>query len=114
MFYDKINLERIFREEIMIIIKDKKDSIAKIEQMGLNHFPQEVFEIGDKVAIKEFFDKNPADEYVLRSTTKAKGQFFYVKDFEHAQEFIDKFEDEVTIAVSMNYYKDCILYFGCV
>ena len=39
----------------MIIIKDKKDSIAKIEQMGLNHFPQEVFDVDDKVAIQEFF-----------------------------------------------------------
>lgn len=96
----------------MIIIKDKKDSIAKISQMGLNHFPQEVFEKEDKVAIKEFFDKHPAEEYVLRSTTKAKGQYFYVKNFDQALEHIDKFEDEVTVSVSMNCYKDCIVLLG--
>ena len=108
MFYDKI----FFREEVMIIIKDKKDSIAKIEQMGLNHFPQEVFDVDDKVAIQEFFEKYPADEYVLRSTNKAKGQYFYVKSFEQALQHIDQFEEEVTVSVSMNYYKDCIVLLG--
>ncbi|MBE7074120.1 MAG: hypothetical protein E7379_03410 [Clostridiales bacterium] len=96
----------------MIIIKDKKDSIAKIKQMGLNHFPQDVFDIDDENAIEEFFKLNPADEYVLRSTSKTNGAFFYVKSFEEAKEKFSEFDDELTISVSMRPYQEDIVLLG--
>ena len=46
----------------MIIIKDKKDSIYKIKQMGLASFPVDVFEVDDKKGIKAFFEKGDKNE----------------------------------------------------
>ncbi|MBQ8444165.1 MAG: hypothetical protein IJX25_02300 [Clostridia bacterium] len=96
----------------MIIIKDKKDSINKIKQMGLNHFPQDVFEVSDIEGIEDFFNDFPADEYVLRSTNKTNGNFFYVKDLSQAKEKLPLFEDEVTISVSMRGYQEDIVLLG--
>ena len=96
----------------MIIIKDKKDSIYKMQQLRLNHFPQEVFEVDDIDGIKEFFDKYQADEYVLRSTIKAQGRFFFVKNFEEAEKLLSNYDQEVTIAVSFRPYKEDIVLLG--
>ncbi|MBO5394957.1 MAG: hypothetical protein J6A28_03530 [Clostridia bacterium] len=96
----------------MIIIKDKKDSIAKIKQMGLNHFPQDVFDVKDLEAIKEFFEKYPAEEYILRHTDKTNGKFYFVSGYEEAQKHFEDFESEITIAVSMNPYKEDIVLLG--
>ena len=96
----------------MITIKDKKDSVYKMKQLDLSHFPQDVFEVEDRQAIKEFFEKYPAEEYVLRSPEKASGKFFFVKSYEDAERFLDNYEEEVTISVSMRTYKEDIVLLG--
>ena len=96
----------------MIIIKDKKDSIAKIKQMGLNSFPQEVFEVGDLKGIKKFVDKYPNESFIMRSANKAKGDFFFVDNYDEAIEKLSHFEEEVTISVSMTPYKEDIVLLG--
>ena len=96
----------------MIIIKDKKDSIAKIKQMGINHFPQDVFDVDDVAAIEDFFADYPADEYVLRSTNKTNGSFFYVKNVDEVKGLLSNFEDEVTISVSMRSFQEDVVLLG--
>ena len=96
----------------MIVVNGKKDSIYKIKQMGLNHFPQDVFEVNDREGIKTFFEEHPAEEYVLRSTTKAAGKFFFVKNFQEAEEKLSNYESEVTISVSMRPYREDIVLLG--
>ena len=97
---------------MMIEIKDKKDSIAKIKQMGINSIPVDVFSVDNKESIKRFFENNPASEYIMRSTIKAQGLFFFVKDYEEAEQYLDKYQQEVTIAVSVRPYKEDIVLLG--
>lgn len=96
----------------MIKIKDKKDSILKMREMNLNTMPCEVFTASDEKGIKAFFKQNPAEEYILRSTDKAQGEFFFVRDFEEAKEKLERFEDHVTVAVSFRPYAEDIILIG--
>ena len=96
----------------MIIIKDKKDSVIKMKEMRLNYFPLEVFEVDDYQGIKDFIQNHPAEEYVLRSANKAKGDFYFVNNFEEVLEKLPLFEREVTISVSYNPYKEDIVLVG--
>ncbi len=96
----------------MIEIKDKKDSIVKMKELRLNYFPLDVFQISDEDGIENFINSFPAEEYVLRSANKAKGDFFFVKNFDEAKEKLKFFEEDVTISVSYNPYKEDIVLVG--
>ncbi len=96
----------------MIVIKNKKDSINKMKELRLNYFQLDVFNVDDIDGIKAFFENNPSEEYVMRSPNKTNGNFFYVKNFEEAQEKLKYFSDEVTIDVSYRPYKDFIILVG--
>ena len=96
----------------MVAIKDKKDSVAKMKELGLNYFPLEVFGVKDLNGIKKFMEENPAKEYVMRSANKAKGDFCFVANFEEACEKLSMFEDDVTVCVSYNEYKEDIILVG--
>ena len=96
----------------MIVINDKKDSIVKMKELGLNYFPLDAFEVEDKEGVKNFMEKYPAKEYVLRSVNKAKGEFYFVENFQQALEKLPLFDREVTIAVSYNEYKEDIVLVG--
>ena len=52
----------------MIKISDKKDSIIKMKELGLNYFPLDNFEHTDKEGIEDFMNDYPAEEYILRNT----------------------------------------------
>lgn len=96
----------------MITVKDKKDSINKMKELRLNYFPLEAFETDDFEGISSFMEKYPAQEYVLRSTNKAKGDFYFVKNFEEAKEKLPLFDKDVTVSVSYNEYKEDIILVG--
>ncbi len=96
----------------MIEIKDKKDSIIKMKELRLNYFPLDVFEVTDLEGIENFMKSYPAEEYVLRSANKAKGDFFFVKDIDEAKSRLGAYEKEVTISVSYNPYKEDIILVG--
>ncbi len=96
----------------MIQIKNKRDSVKKIKELKLNNFPEDVFSTSDLVSIEKFFKKYSAEEYCMRTTSKAKGQFFFVKDFQECKALLSKFKDEVTICVSYNPYKEDIVLVG--
>ncbi len=96
----------------MIVIKDKKDSIIKMKELRLNYFPLDVYETNDLEGLQNFMETYPAKEYVLRSANKAKGVFFFVKNIEEAKKKLNEFEDEVTISVSYNEFKEDIILVG--
>ena len=95
----------------MITIKNKVDSVNKIKALGLNHFPMEIFDAKDLTSIKKFFDKNPAQEYILRNPNKPKAKFYFVKNFDEASKKL-KFFDQVNINVSFNPFKDDLVLVG--
>lgn len=90
----------------------KKDNIEKMKELNLNFFPLEVFDVRNLEMIKNFFDQNSAEEYVLRTVEKAKGAFFYVSNFQEAKEKLKEFHNEVAISVSYRPYKDKIILVG--
>lgn len=96
----------------MITIKDKKDSVATMKELRLNYLPLEVFNNDNLEAIKEFFERYPAEEYVLRNPNKSKAQFYFVKSYDEALKYLPEFEPEVTICVSYNPYKEDIVLVG--
>ena len=96
----------------MITINDKKDSIIKMKELGLNYFPLDTFETCDIKGIASFMEKYPANEYVLRSANKAKGDFYFVKDLDEAKAKLHLFEKDVTVCVSYNEYKEDIVLVG--
>lgn len=96
----------------MVAIRDKKDSVIKMKELGLNYFPLDVFSVEDEEGIKNFIDSNPAKEYVMRSANKAKGDFCFVTNFEEAKEKLSMFEEDVTVCVSYNEYKEDIVLVG--
>ena len=96
----------------MITIKDKKDSIRKMKEMNLNYFPLDVFDVTNLKAIKDFFDKYNAEEYILRNPNKAKGKFYFVNSYDEAVLCLKEFKPEVTIGVSYRPYKEDIVLVG--
>ena len=96
----------------MIKARNKKESVEVMKKLKLNFFPLEVFDKEDAEGILSFINEYHSDEYVLRNTDKAKGEFFYVKNFEEAKEKLDNFENRVTIGVSYRPYKNKVVLVG--
>lgn len=90
----------------------KKENIEKMKELNLNFFPLQVFDVKNLDGIKDFFDQNSAEEYVLRTVEKAKGAFFYVSNFKEAKEKLEEFHNEVAISVSYRPYKEKIVLVG--
>lgn len=96
----------------MITIKNKKDAIMKMKELRLNYMPLDFFKVDDIAGIEKFFKKHNAEEYVMRDTTKAKGNYFYVKTIDEVKKLLPKFKSEVTIDVSYRPYKEDIVLVG--
>ncbi len=58
-----------------MIIKNKIESIKKINKLGLNKFPEQLFTKDALEEIKEFIEKNPACYYAIRDKSKPNGIF---------------------------------------
>lgn len=58
-----------------LIIKNKLESIKKIEELGLNKFPEQLFEKGQRQQVLDFINKYPAKYYAIRDKSKAGGVF---------------------------------------
>ena len=95
-----------------MVIKTKKESIAKIKELNLNHFQEDVFGVNDTNKIKQFFDSNPAKEYCLRDGNKASGKFFFVKNFEECLKLLKNYKNNITICVSSNEFDEDIILLG--
>lgn len=49
-----------------MIIKNKLESIKKIEELNLNRFPEKLFEGQDDKQVKQFISKYPSRYYAIR------------------------------------------------
>lgn len=94
-----------------MIIKNKIDSINKINELNLNKFPEQLFKMNEEEKVKEFITNNPAQYYAIRDRSKAGGVFKLKVDY-------DKVLDEIkdynlfTINVSSANYVDNQLLVG--
>lgn len=96
----------------MIDVKDKKDSIRTIRELGLNFFPQDVFMASDVEGVANFVKKYPSEEYVLRDASKAKGKFVYVKNLDEILAALKNYSKDVTIAQSYRPFKEDLVLVG--
>lgn len=58
-----------------MFITNKLESIKKINELGLNKFPEQLFSGNDTEKVKEFLRKYPAKYYAIRDKSKAGGIF---------------------------------------
>lgn len=96
----------------MITIRDKRDSIVKMKELKLNYFPLDSYDVNDFEGIKNFIETYPAKEYILRSANKAKGDFFFVHNLDEIKDKLSHFENDVTIGVSYNEFKEDLVLVG--
>lgn len=87
----------------MIKIKSKEHSVELINQMGLNSMPQAVLDKTNPSKVKQFFENNPADEYIIRDIFTPMGKYAFVKNFEEAEEYLKTISaNKFSISVSFN------------
>lgn len=58
-----------------MIIKNKLESINKINELNLNKFPEQLFREKEETKVQEFLDSHPANFYAIRDKSKAGGTF---------------------------------------
>lgn len=58
-----------------MIINNKMESIKKINELGLNRFPEQLFRENEQIKVKKFLDMYPAKYYAIRDKSKAGGIF---------------------------------------
>ena len=94
-----------------MIIKNKLESINKINELDLNKFPEQLFRENEEKNVQKFLDSYPAKFYAIRDKSKAGGTFKLKVDY-------DKVLDEIkgyslfTINVSSANYVDNQLLVG--
>lgn len=58
-----------------MLIQDKLESINQIKKLGLNKFPEQIFNTNEDSNIIEFLERYPAEYYAIRDKSKAGGLF---------------------------------------
>lgn len=95
-----------------MVIKNKRESVARIKELGLNTFAVDIFGVKDIDGITKFFIDNPAQEYVMRDPINPQGEFFFVRNIDECIANLTNYYDLVTIVVSWNEYKEDIVLLG--
>lgn len=94
-----------------MIIKDKIESINKINELGLNKFPEQIFKNNEETKVQEFLENNFANYYAIRDKSKAGGVFKLKVDYDKVLEEIQGY-NLFTINVSSANYVDNQLLVG--
>lgn len=55
-----------------MMISNKLESMKKINELGLNRFPEQLFTDNEQERVKEFINSYPAKYYAIRDKSKAK------------------------------------------
>ena len=95
-----------------MIIRNKSDSLFHLEKLGLNYFPEKVFNPKDEKVwkkIKLFIEENDAEFYVLRDVSKCQGQTFFNISKNELYQSINSYDDCFSIAVSSKNYGKYVL-----
>lgn len=92
-----------------MIIKNKIESINKINELKLNKFPEELFKENEKEKIKEFLEKYPAKYYAIRDKSKAGGTFKLSVDYDKVLDEIKGYNLFTINVSSFNYAENQLL-----
>lgn len=58
-----------------MIIRNKMESVCKINELGLNRFPEEIFHANEESKIREFLQTYRARYYAIRDKSRPMGTF---------------------------------------
>lgn len=92
-----------------MIIKNKIESIKKINELYLNKFPEELFRTNEEDKIKKFIDKYPAQYYAIRDKSKTGGVFKLKVDYDKVIEEIKGYNLFTINVSSANYSENQLL-----
>lgn len=92
-----------------MIIKNKLESINKINELGLNRFPEQLFKKGDEDKVLEFIDKYPADYYAIRDKSNFGGIFKLKVEKNMILDEIKEYELYTINVSSINYAENQIM-----
>lgn len=90
-------------------IKNKMESIRKINELKLNRFPEQVFNKGEEEKVQEFLKMYPAPYYAIRDKSKAGGVFKLKVDYEKVLEEIGEYNLFSINVSSANYIDNQLL-----
>ena len=96
----------------VMIIRNKSDSLHHIEKMGLNCFPEKVFNPRDEKMLEKinlFLEENDVERYVLRDVSKCQGRTFFNISKNEVYQSINSYDDKFSIAVSSKNYGNYVL-----
>ena len=92
-----------------MIIKNKLDSIKKINDLKLNKFPEQLFMKNEYEEVKKFLEKYPSNYYAIRDKSKINGNFKLKVCFDRVLEEIKKYELYTINISSVNYVDNQVL-----
>lgn len=94
-----------------MVIKNKLESISKINELKLNKFPEMLFKEKEETKVQKFIDEYPAEFYAIRDKSKAGGTFKLKVDYNKVLDEIKGY-NLFTINVSSANYVDNQLLVG--
>ena len=92
-----------------MFITNKLESIKKINELGLNKFPDQLFSENDTEKVKDFLSKYPAKYYAIRDKSKAGGIFKLKISFEDVLSEIKGYSLFTINVSSANYVENQLL-----
>ena len=92
-----------------MFITNKLESIKKINELGLNKFPEQLFSENDTEKVIEFLSKYPAKYYAIRDKSKAGGIFKLKVAYEDVLSEIKGYTLFTINASSANYVENQLL-----
>ena len=95
-----------------MFIRNKSESLLNIQRLGLNYFPEKVFNPNDKKLksnLKYFVEENNAKLYVLRDYQKSQGKAFFNICKNAIFRYAKKYKNCFSVAVSSKNYGNYVL-----
>lgn len=92
-----------------MIIKNKLESTNKINELGLNRFPEQIFKQNEEEKVRKFLQSNPAQYYAIRDKSKPSGVFKLKVDYHKVLSEIDGYNLFSINISSANYTQNQLL-----
>lgn len=89
-----------------MIIKNKLESIKKINELDLNRFPEQLFKRNEEKKVEQFLKKYPAQYYAIRDKSKAGGIFKLKVDYNKVLDEIKDYNLFTINVSSANYVEN--------
>lgn len=90
-------------------IRNKLESVKKINELKLNKFPEQIFKSGEEQKVKRFLRKYPAPYYAIRDKSKASGTFKLKVNYDNVLEEIKEYNLFSINVSSANYVDNQLL-----